>query len=76
VDEAYKLDEGQFAKEATDKWVDNLTKPQFLGKLVVMLASYTEDINRLLKVNPGLLSRFREEIVFQNMTTEECLTLL
>jgi hypothetical protein len=31
-------------------------------KLVAMLASYTEDINRLLKANPGLSSRFREDI--------------
>jgi hypothetical protein len=76
VDEAYRLIEGQFAKEAIDELVDSLTKPQFLGKLVVVLAGYTEDMNRLLKVNPGLSSRFPEEIVFQNMTAEECLTLL
>ena len=58
------------------KLVDSLTKPQFLGKLVVILAGYTEDMNRLLEVNPGLSSRFPEEIIFQNMTAEECLTLL
>jgi hypothetical protein len=76
VDEAYRLGEGQFAKEAIDELVDSLTKPQFMGRLVVILAGYTENMNRLLTVNPGLASRFPEEIVFQNMTAEECLTLL
>jgi hypothetical protein len=76
VDKAYRLGEGQFAKEAIDELVDSLIKPQFLGKLVVILAGYTKDMNRLLKVNPGLSSRFLEEIVFQNMTAEECLMLL
>ena len=76
VDEAYRLGEGQFAKEAIDELVDNLTKPQFLGKIVVILAGYGENMNRLLNVNPGLSSRFPEEIVFQNMTPRECLALL
>jgi hypothetical protein len=76
VDEAYRLGEGQFAKEAIDELVDSLTKPQFLGKLVVILAGYSENMNRLLKVNPGLSSRFPEEVVFQNMSADESLTLL
>ena len=63
VDEAYRLGEGQFAKEAIDELVDSLTKPQFFGKLVVILAGYTENMNKLLKVNPGLSSRFPEEII-------------
>jgi hypothetical protein len=76
VDEAYRLGEGQFAKEAIDELVDCLTKPQFCGKLVVILAGYNENMNKLLQVNPGLSSRFPEEVVFQNMSADECLTLL
>jgi hypothetical protein len=76
VDEAYRLGEGQFAKEAIDELVDSLTKPQFFGKLVVILAGYNDNMNRLLQVNPGLSSRFPEEILFQNMSPEECWTLL
>jgi Cdc6-like AAA superfamily ATPase len=76
VDEAYRLGEGQFAKEAIDELVDSLTKPQFFGKLVVILAGYSENMNRLLQVNPGLSSRFPEEVVFQNMSANECYTLL
>ena len=76
IDEAYRLGEGPFAKEAIDELVDCLTKPQFLGKLVVILAGYDDGMNQLLEVNPGLSSRFPEEIVFRNMTPDECLTLL
>ena len=76
IDEAYRLSEGHFAKEAIDELVDSLTKPQFFGKLVVILAGYTENMNALLKVNPGLASRFPEEVIFTNMSADECLTLL
>jgi len=76
IDEAYRLCEGQFAHEAVNELVDSLTKPQFMGKVVVILAGYNEDINRLLKVNPGLSSRFPEEVPFENMKPEECIELL
>jgi hypothetical protein len=76
IDEAYRLGDGQFAKEAIDELVDSLTKPQFFGKMVVILAGYTKNMNSLLSVNPGLSSRFPEEIIFQNMSARECLTLL
>ncbi|KAK8224372.1 putative nonsense-mediated mRNA decay protein [Phyllosticta capitalensis] len=76
IDEAYRLGEGHFAKEAIDEMVDCLTKPQFAQKLVVILAGYTEDINRLMAVNPGLTSRFPETITFESMTPEESLDLL
>jgi len=76
IDEAYRLGEGKFAKEAIDELVDSLTKPQFKGKMIVILAGYDEDINRLLKVNPGLSSRFPEEIQFSNLGPEACFALL
>ena len=76
IDEAYRLCDGEFGREAVNELVDCLTKPLFVGKIVIILAGYTEDINRLLKVNPGVCSRFPEEVVFRNMRPEECLTLL
>ncbi|KAK8428842.1 putative AAA family ATPase [Phyllosticta citricarpa] len=76
IDEAYRLGEGPFAKEAIDEIVDCLTKPQFAQKLVVILAGYTQDINRLMAVNPGLTSRFPETVCFESMTAEESLELL
>lgn len=76
IDEAYRLSEGHFAAEATNELVDQLTKPQYLNKIVVILAGYDKDINKLISTNPGLSSRFPEEIIFQNMSPERCIELL
>ncbi|KAK0501724.1 P-loop containing nucleoside triphosphate hydrolase protein [Armillaria luteobubalina] len=76
IDEAYRLKDGVFAKEAVDEIVDLLTQDRIKGKIVVILAGYDEDINELLSVNRGLTSRFPEEIIFQNLQPEECLAIL
>ncbi|KAL7627407.1 hypothetical protein AAE478_001600 [Parahypoxylon ruwenzoriense] len=76
VDEAYRLAEGHFAKEAMDEIVDCLTKERFQNKLVVILAGYDDDINRLMNQNPGLTSRFPETISFHNLPPRHCRDLL
>ncbi|KAF8553255.1 P-loop containing nucleoside triphosphate hydrolase protein [Imleria badia] len=76
VDEAYRLSQGHFAQEAMDEIVDIMTKEKFMNKLVIILAGYDGEMNKLLKVNPGLASRFSEEIHFSDMTPDQCLALL
>ena len=76
IDEAYRLGEGQFASEAVNELVDSLTKPKYMKKLVVILAGYDEDINRLMTINAGLTSRFPEAIVFEPLSPEHSLDLL
>ncbi|KAL0766656.1 hypothetical protein CaCOL14_011101 [Colletotrichum acutatum] len=76
VDEAYRLAEGHFAKEAIDEVVDSVTKDKYKNRLVIILAGYDEDINRLLSVNPGMSSRFPEVIDFQSLSPESCYELL
>jgi hypothetical protein len=76
IDEAYRLADGHFAKEAMDEIVACLTNPKFAQKLIVILAGYDDDINRLMSKNPGLTSRFPEAITFANLSPEECLSLL
>ncbi|KAI9710808.1 MAG: hypothetical protein M1812_007356 [Candelaria pacifica] len=76
IDEAYRLAEGQFGLEAVNELVDCLTKARFAGKLVTILAGYDADINRLISINPGLSSRFPEEIIFEHLSPEHCLQLL
>ena len=76
VDEAYRLAEGNFATEAVNELVDLLTKPTFMNKLVVVLAGYDDDIDRLISINPGLSSRFPKQIVFRNMNPQDCLMVL
>ncbi|KAK4152576.1 helicase required for RNAi-mediated heterochromatin assembly 1 [Chaetomidium leptoderma] len=77
VDEAYRLAEGHFAKEAMDEIVDSVTKDRYFKKLVIILAGYEADVNRLMSVNSGLTSRFPEVIDFRALTVlEECATLM
>lgn len=76
VDEAYRLAEGHFAKEAMDEMVDCLTKERYQNKILVILAGYDNDINRLMNQNPGLTSRFPETIAFYNMPARQCRELL
>lgn len=76
VDEAYRLGEGQFAKEAIDEVVDCITKPKFKQKLIIILAGYDGDINRLMAINPGLTSRFPESIPFNSLDPDACVKLL
>ncbi|KAL8415161.1 hypothetical protein RB594_006120 [Gaeumannomyces avenae] len=76
VDEAYRLAEGHFAKEAMDELVDSATKDKYMKKLVIILAGYTDDINRLMSANAGLTSRFPEVIDFRSLDPLECANLL
>ncbi|KAI0085776.1 P-loop containing nucleoside triphosphate hydrolase protein [Irpex rosettiformis] len=76
IDEAYRLSEGPFAKEAMDELVGILTQDAFAGKLVVILAGYDQEMNQLMAVNPGLSSRFPETITFENMSPAHCLDIL
>lgn len=76
IDEAYRLAESKFATEAINELVDQLTKPKYMDKLIVVLAGYAQEINELLSTNPGLSSRFSEEIIFNNMSPLHCLEVL
>ncbi|KAM3512419.1 hypothetical protein MY11210_003909 [Beauveria gryllotalpidicola] len=76
IDEAYRLREGQFAKEALDELVDAITKERYHKRLIIILAGYERDINGLLAVNPGLTSRFPEVIDFRSLDSTECFELL
>ncbi|KIM42882.1 hypothetical protein M413DRAFT_26853 [Hebeloma cylindrosporum] len=76
IDEAYRLKDGPYAKEAIDEIVSLLTDERYKGKIIVILAGYDNDINELLSVNRGLSSRFTEELIFVNLRPEECLQIL
>lgn len=76
IDEAYRLGDGLFAKEAVDELVSNLTLERFRGKIIVILAGYDQEMNDMLAVNPGLSSRFTEEVIFTNMPIPQCFELL
>ncbi|KAK7753526.1 hypothetical protein SLS62_004601 [Diatrype stigma] len=76
IDEAYRLADGGFATEAVNELVDSVTKVTYERKLVIILAGYESDINRLMSINEGLTSRFPEVINFRSLSPEECMVLL
>ena len=79
IDEAYRLAEGgrnSYATEAVSELVDCLTKPKFFGKVIVILAGYEDEMNALLAINPGLASRFPDEIMFDLLPPAGCLQVL
>jgi len=59
-----------------DEMVGLLTQEKFKSKIVVILAGYDQDMNKLMSVNAGLSSRFPEEIVLKNFPPAQCLELL
>jgi AAA+ superfamily predicted ATPase len=76
VDEAYRLAEGRFASEAVNELIDCVTKERFANKLVIILAGYADNMDKLKNINPGFASRFATEIVFEHLSPEHCLILL
>ncbi|KAI9651106.1 hypothetical protein NHQ30_001143 [Ciborinia camelliae] len=80
IDEAYRLaphtESYSFTSEVVSELVDLLTKPKFHGNLIVILAGYEDEINSLLAANPGLASRFPDELNFPALKPLHCLQIL
>lgn len=76
IDEAYSLAQGgtnDFGKEAIDTLVKIMD--DYRDRLVVILAGYSEDMDRFLKINPGLKSRFPNIIEFRDYATDQLLQI-
>ncbi|WP_142247846.1 AAA family ATPase [Alkalihalobacterium alkalinitrilicum] len=72
IDEAYSLAAGgekDFGREAIDTLVEEMTKHN--ENLVVILAGYPDEMKRLIDQNPGLESRFKKYIQFNDYSKEE-----
>lgn len=76
VDEAYRLAKGQYATEAVNELIYLLSTPRYDGKIVVILAGYMQDMNKLMAARPALSGLFPDEIIFHNISAVDCLTLL
>ncbi|MBM7572137.1 AAA family ATPase [Aquibacillus albus] len=75
IDEAYALFRGEkdFGKEAIDTLVDEMTKHN--ENLVVILAGYKNEMKQFIASNPGLESRFKKYIEFEDYNNEEMLQI-
>jgi rubrerythrin len=79
IDEAYQMDPargGPYMTEAVDEMVGALTEEEFKGKLLVILAGYSDDMEKMLKTNPGLKSRFSERVMFEDFDAQSVTELL
>ena len=72
IDEAYSLVSGQgdtFGIEALTTLVADIEN--YKDSIMVILAGYSEEIDQLIAQNPGLASRFPNEIIFEDYTIDE-----
>ncbi|NGQ96305.1 AAA family ATPase [Brevibacillus sp. SYP-B805] len=77
IDEAYALhaaSENDFGREAISTLVEEMTRHR--ENLVVVLAGYPDEMNRLIASNPGLASRFKKYFYFPDYTPAELLAIL
>lgn len=77
IDEAYSLlsqTSGDFGKEVIDTLVDEMTKHN--ENLVIVLAGYPKEMDKLLESNPGLRSRFKKFFLFPDYSTDELLAIM
>lgn len=78
IDEAHRLiyDYGSYAIEAADELVAFLSKPVNVGRMIVILAGLKDDMNRLIYLYPAFSGLFPEEITFDHIPPDDCITLL
>ncbi|KAK5991193.1 Ribulose bisphosphate carboxylase/oxygenase activase [Cladobotryum mycophilum] len=76
IDEVHRLTSSTYAQEAVDELIQFLTQPSNVGKMVIVLAGYTDDVHKLMGTNPTLSSLFPEELVFETITPDDCIRLL
>lgn len=69
IDEAYSLNGDQYGEEAINTLVKEMEDNR--NDLVVIVAGYPAPMTAFISQNPGLASRFRTEIEFQDYTDDE-----
>ena len=75
IDEAYTLAKGEndFGQESIDTLLKAMEDQR--EDFVVIVAGYSEPMNRFLESNPGLKSRFNKSITFEDYSPNELLDL-
>ncbi len=73
IDEAYSITENDHSDSYGRECITELTKAleDYRDDLVVIVAGYTESMNKFFESNPGLQSRFNTFIEFEDYQAEE-----
>jgi len=73
IDEAYSITENDHSDSYGRECLTELTKAleDYRDDLVVIVAGYTEPMNKFFESNPGLKSRFNTFIEFEDYTADE-----
>lgn len=78
IDEAYGLTEensqNSFGAEAIEVILKTMEDRR--GKFAVIAAGYPDNMDRFMKANPGLMSRFDKVMHFRDYTTDELLKII
>ncbi|WP_168582554.1 AAA family ATPase [Gephyromycinifex aptenodytis] len=74
IDEAYTLTGDQYGQEAVDTLVKEMEDKR--DELVVIVAGYPAPMQRFIDTNPGLSSRFRTTITFDDYSDDEITAIL
>jgi len=77
IDEAYRLvsDRSTYGSQVLQVLLDSVTAPDFQGKVVVILAGYLHDLEKLFGVNPGFQSRFdKKRVEFKCWSAQQACT--
>lgn len=70
IDEAYQLATPD-SKDALDALTNLMTDPRFKDNIAIVLAGYPGEMAELIASNPGLNSRFTQDIFFENYSNDE-----
>lgn len=78
IDEAYALNnfngmQGDYGNEAIQTILKRMEDNR--GKFFVFAAGYTDNMDKFLKANPGLSSRFDKSLIFPDYTPQELLLI-
>jgi len=78
IDEAYALAPENASNDFGAEAIDTLVKlmEDHRDDLVIIVAGYTDEMQRFLKANTGLYSRFNKFITFADYSKEELLAIL
>ena len=70
IDEAYQLADND-AKDALDALTNMMTDKRYKDQMAIILAGYPGDMAKLISSNPGLHSRFTQNVIFEDYNDDE-----